>query len=552
MKFKLTALIAVVLAMFAITASAAPRLFAVNPFTNDNTASDRFGLYEIDPANAAVVASAVITVPSRTITGANGLALDPTTGTAFAIVKATGVTGRLLITINLSTGVGTEIGDLGDNFSSLAFRPDGQLLGATGNGATSPETLYLINKATAATTLAFAMGNGADGEVIVYNPTDANLYHFSGNSTIVFEKWPTTNVAYTPTNIALSGAAPGGEVFGAVWDPAQSVFLTSHIDSQLRTITPTGTVSTPLGALPNDLRGMILLLDQAISGFAPASPVVFGALPATLTATGGSSGNPVVFATTSLATICTVSGNTVTFVGVGVCNLTANQAAGGIYTAAPQVTSSITIDPAPQAISGFTPVTPVVFGAVPATLAATGGASGSPIVFATTSLATVCTVSGNVVTFVGVGVCNLTANQAAAGNYSAAPEVTASISIGAAAAAITGFSLPAALTLGSAPITLSAIGAPSGAPIVFATTSPASVCTVTGNTLLITGVGTCVVTANQAAAGNFAAAPEVTAIIVIVAAAAYEVPTLYTSLLILLASLVIGVGMWHRRFHARA
>jgi hypothetical protein len=532
MQLKFTALIAVVLAAFAITASAAPRLFGVDPFTNDNTCPGSFGLYEINPADASVVASTLITVPGRTITGANGLALDPTSGTAYAIVKAASVTGRLLITINLATGVGVEIGNLGANFSPLAFRPDGQLLGATGDGAAPSETLFFINKATAVTTLAFAMGNGADGEVIVYNPVDANLYHFSGNSTIVFEKWATSNVTYTPTNIPLSGASPGGEVFGAVWDPAQNAFLTSNISSQLRTITPAGVVSGSLGDLPNDLRGLILLLDQAITGFTPASPVVFGALPVTLSATGGASGNPVVFATTSLASVCTVSGGAVTFAGVGVCALTANQAAGGIYTAAPQVTASITITAAPQAITGFTPASPVVFGAPSATLTATGGASGSPVVFATTSLASVCTVSGSMVTFVGIGICNLTANQAAGANYTAAPQITASITITAAPQAITGFTPASPVVFGAPSATLAATGGASGSPVVFATTSPASVCTVSGSMVTFVGVGLCNLTANQAAGGNYAAAPQATASITIgIAGAAitrFSVPSVVT------------------------
>lgn len=88
----------------------------------------------------------------------------------------------------------------------------------------------------------------------------------------------------------------------------------------------------------------VSLAAQAITGFAPTTPVVFGASPATLTASGGASGNSIVYASGSAASICTVSGTQVTFVGVGVCNLTANQAAGGNYSAAPQVTGSVTIN----------------------------------------------------------------------------------------------------------------------------------------------------------------------------------------------------------------
>ncbi len=195
-------------------------------------------------------------------------------------------------------------------------------------------------------------------------------------------------------------------------------------------VTPIALTGTLTGTeVCSSATAAVSLIPQAITSFTPTTPVVFGASPATLTASGGASGNPIVFGTTSASSICTVSASTVTFVGVGVCNLTANQAAGGNYSAAPQATASITINAAAQAITGFAPTTPVLLGASPAALTASGGASGNPIVFATTSASSICTVSGSTVTFVGIGVCNLTANQAAGGNYSAAPRATASITI---------------------------------------------------------------------------------------------------------------------------
>jgi hypothetical protein len=290
----------------------------------------------------------------------------------------------------------------------------------------------------------------------------------------------------------------------------------------------------------------VTAIPQTITGFAPASPVVFGAAPATLTATGGGSGNAVVFATTSAPSICTVAGNLVTFVGVGTCNLTANQAGGGNYSAAPQVTASIVIGLAPQTITGFAPASPVVFGAPPATLTATGGGSGNPVVFATTSAPSICTVAGSVVTFVGVGTCNLTANQAAGGNFAAAPQVTASIVINPAASVITGFNPPPVVNLGTGPITLTATGAPSGVPIVFATTSASSICTVSGNQVILVGQGNCILTANQAAGGGFAAAPQVTATMLIIAAAA-QVPVLDLGALAALMALLVATGAWLRR-----
>jgi YVTN family beta-propeller protein len=176
---------------------------------------------------------------------------------------------------------------------------------------------------------------------------------------------------------------------------------------------------------------------QVITSFAPVSPVGFGTAPTTLTALGGGSGNAVVFATTSLNTICTVTGNVVTFVGVGTCNLTANQAGNANYTAAGQVTASIVIGQGSQAITGFTLPASVSFGAPPITLSANGGLSGNPVVFMsqTPTLCTTTGANGVTLTFLPSnigGTCTVRASQAGNANYSAATNVDRSVNIGAA------------------------------------------------------------------------------------------------------------------------
>ena len=68
--------------------------------------------------------------------------------------------------------------------------------------------------------------------------------------------------------------------------------------------------------------------------FAPASPVASGAAPITLTATASSGLTTFTFSTSSAASICTVSGNQLTIVGVGTCALTATQAGNASYMSA--------------------------------------------------------------------------------------------------------------------------------------------------------------------------------------------------------------------------
>lgn len=213
-------------------------------------------LWSIDTTSWTVVNRIGPTLPGFTITGMNGLAYDPTTYETYIIMKVSAVTGRVLGKINLQTGVCTQVGNLGDNFSSIVFDETGQLWGATGDGATVSETLYKIDKTTGAKTLQFAMGNGADGEVLCYNRDDNNMYHWSGNSTVVMEKWPISNVTYTPTNIVTSGTV-GGETFGMFYLDATH-FIASNISSNLRRLSNSGVYGNVVSSNPDDLRGLVL------------------------------------------------------------------------------------------------------------------------------------------------------------------------------------------------------------------------------------------------------------------------------------------------------
>lgn len=262
---------AVAAALFASSAHA--QMYGASPFQNQ--------FYKVDIVAGTALTTTPVSVPGRTITGINAVTIDPTTNIAYAVVKASGVTGRLLITIDLPTAVGVEVGNLGDNFSSLTFRADGQLFGTTGNGAAVPETLWTIDKATATPTLAATLGNGADGEIIAYNPIDTMLYHWSGNGTVVYEKI-TSTPPYTLTNIPIIGTT-SGETFGAVWDGCQNLFITSNISSSFNTFATDGTVTAAYGAMPDDTRGLALVggntcdADLSVSiATVPADPVPAG------------------------------------------------------------------------------------------------------------------------------------------------------------------------------------------------------------------------------------------------------------------------------------
>jgi hypothetical protein len=91
--------------------------------------------------------------------------------------------------------------------------------------------------------------------------------------------------------------------------------------------------------------------------FAAPSSLTYGTAPITLTATGGASGNAVVFTLDASSTsgAATLSGSILTIHGVGTVVIDANQAAGSGYSAAPQVQQSTVVNPASLTITASSP-----------------------------------------------------------------------------------------------------------------------------------------------------------------------------------------------------
>ena len=241
--------------------------------------------------------------------------------------------------------------------------------------------------------------------------------------------------------------------------------------------------------------------NQALS-FGTAPSVVVGGTGA-VSATGGASTSPVTFSSTTTS-VCTVSGTTVTGVTAGTCTIAANQAGDANYNAAPQVTQNITIGKGGQTLA-FGAAPSIVVGGTGA-VSATGGPSTSPVTFSSTT-SSVCTVSGTTVTGVTAGTCTIAANQAGDANYNAATQGTQSITIGKGGQTLSFGSAPSVVVGGTGAV--SATGGVSTSPVTFSSTT-SSVCTISGT--MVTGVttGTCTIAANQAADGNYNAAPQVT------------------------------------------
>ncbi len=143
----------------------------------------------------------------------------------------------------------------------------------------------------------------------------------------------------------------------------------------------TSGLSFPWGVAAAGEASSLLPQTVAFTSTAPAPAAIGGTYEPT--ATGGASGNPVVFsvdpATTNSA--CTVNAGVVTFAHAGTCVVAADQAGDAVHAAAETVTQSITVAKDAQAVA-FTSTAPdqaSIGGTYEPT--ATGGASSNPVVF---------------------------------------------------------------------------------------------------------------------------------------------------------------------------
>ena len=257
---------------------------------------------------------------------------------------------------------------------------------------------------------------------------------------------------------------------------------------------------------------------------APSDAVVDGA-PYTPQATSSSADDPsaqpvILTVDPSSGAVCTMATDgSVSFTGIGTCTIDANEASSPDFLAAAQVQQSFTVSGEPQSIE-FTTTSPngaVVGGSTYAPGAT--ATSGEAVSLTIDSLAaSVCAIDANGnVSFTGVGVCIIDANQPGDDTtWAAAPEAKQSFSVGQGTPAIT-FTTNApsnAMVGGSTytPAATSSSASDSTAPPVALSvdSSSSAVCTMAPNgTVSFTGAGTCTIDANQAASTNWSVAPQV-------------------------------------------
>ena len=235
----------------------------------------------VDPTTGLDTGVSAISLPGFVVTGSNGLAIDPTNGVFFAAVRVMSG-GRRLVTIDPMTGNATLVGNLQQAVADLGFDAAGTLYAVTGEGGSLPETLFTVNKATAALTAFLVLSDDDGGEAIAYNDDNMLMYRASGFGAPILNTINLSTKAVA--GILFSGDVTSSpsfhEITGLGYDTEQNIFVGSKwIDFSetwvFFTMTPAGVVTQISSSAPTSFLQLTVrpkLVPK--KGFAFSPPVV--------------------------------------------------------------------------------------------------------------------------------------------------------------------------------------------------------------------------------------------------------------------------------------
>lgn len=371
---------------------------------------------------------------------------------------------------------------------------------------TGGNLLQIVGAGTANITASQA-GNGS------YNPaTDVvkALTVNKANQTITFDPLP--NKQLSDPDFTLDASASSNLTVSYTSSNTSVATVTGNLVHIVGPGTTTFTASqagdanyNPATDVTQDQFVANVLTPQTINWTQSISPKTYGDAAFTLNGT-ATSGLTVTYSSSN-TDVATVSGNTVTIVGVGSTTITADQAGNGTYAPADPVAQSLTVNTKELSVSGATVDTKAYDGNTDANIsnATLVGVVGSDDV----------TISGTSGTFAdanaGTGISvttNLTLGGADASNYTLAQPTGLTGNINKADQTITFTGPLADKMVGEANFNVSA-SASSGLAVTFSSTNP-SVATVTSGGLVhIVAVGSTFIVASQAGDGNYNPATDV-------------------------------------------
>jgi hypothetical protein len=307
-------------------------------------------------------------------------------GTVHAVISpaqaTTNANGQATFTVSDQTAevVNLFLDDVTDGVNSVAsaqvaFVAPGLSDVAVGTGTAASATSTAAGGSITATA---AGGTAQDGVVVGQyssNP-EAGLQTSTGAAFDVMLAQPSGYSQVTVHDCDLNGGNGVSWWNGTAWQAITPAPAFSAGPPACVTFTLSATSSPTLAQLTGTVFAATLTnAPQAIIFNAPAAGTV--GTSATLTATGGASGNPVVFTvdSSSGAGVCNVSGTngtTVNYTAAGTCVIDANQAGNASYLAAPQVQGTITVNQAPAFVMDSPALTAVAGQEYSYTFAASG------------------------------------------------------------------------------------------------------------------------------------------------------------------------------------
>jgi RHS repeat-associated protein len=393
---------------------------------------------------------------------------------AYGIRKVTKTTG---IITTVAGGGTSGLGDGGPATSAEVISPSGVAVDVAGNIYIVDSYYSRIRKVTASTNIINTIaGNGTRGysgdgglataagvEVYAYDvAVDAagNVYIADGGNNRIRVVSASTGIISTLAGNATQGysgddgPAAGAELAGPsgiAVDAAGNIYIADFLNSRIRAI----------GA-PNMILG-----------------------PAQLNATANVPGTFVY--TPSAGTALTVGSQPLSTVFTPTDTLN--------YTTA-TASVTVTVNPGTPSLR-FAPIPALTYGVSPFAVTAASDSTGAITYSVASGPATI---SNGTVTILGTGTVVLSASQVASANYTTA---TASVSFAVNPATPTlNFAVIPEQFYGASPFTVSATSASPGAVTYSLVSGPA---TISGSTVTVTGIGTVVLSASQAATANYTA-----------------------------------------------
>jgi len=316
----------------------------------------------------------------------------------------------------------------------------------------------------------------------------------------------------TITNFSVSAKTFGDSSFNIVAPTSNSSGAFSYTSSNTSVATISGTTITIVGVGSSTITATQSSTTDYNSGSITASLVVSKANP-TLTnfsipskttldssfnivaPTSNSSG--AFSYTSSNLSVATISGNTITIVGAGSTTITATQASTSNYNS-DSITTSLVVSKVNPTITNFS-FSAKTFGDSSFNIVAPTSNSSGAFSY-TSSNTSVATISGTTITIVGAGSSTITATQATTTIYDSG-SITASLVVSKANPTLTNFSIPVK-TFDDSSFNIVAPTSNSSGEFSY-TSSNTSVATISGNTIIIVGLGSTTITATQATTSNY-------------------------------------------------